>query len=258
MKKQWNADEAIKLWEEFAVDFTSNYTSQGDPHREVLLNPVLLELIGPVKDMRILDAGCGEGYLSRILAELGASVVAVDYSHKMIEIAGERTESRFDIKFRHGNIENLDFLKNESFDIVVSNMALMDLPEYELAINEANRLLVHDGNFIFSISHPCFTPSVHGWVKNGEGEKLHWKVDQYFNEGAYKMPFLPAYPQCDLLQFHRTLGSYYRTVVNSGFIVEELVEPTPRREKLEKYPGFIDDFRMSQFLVFKARKQAPD
>lgn len=258
MKEQWNADEVIKLWEEFAVNFTNNFTSQGDPHREVLLNPVLLELLGSVKGKRILDAGCGEGYLSRILAELGASLVAVDYSHKMLEIAGERTESDFNIEYKHGNVEKLHFLKDASFDIVISNMVLMDLPGYELVIEEANRLLIPAGIFIFSISHPCFTPSSHGWIKNEKGEKLYWKVDRYFSEGAYKMPFLPTYPQCDLLQFHRTLSSYYRTVVNSGFVVEELIEPTPGREMLEKYPGFIDDFRMSQFLVFKARKRASD
>jgi len=87
MKKQWSADEVINRWDKNALEYVSYYTTQGDLSREVLLNPVLLELMGSVQGKRILDAGCGEGYLSRILAELGAFVIAVDYSRKILEIA---------------------------------------------------------------------------------------------------------------------------------------------------------------------------
>ena len=79
MKKEWSADKAIDRWDRFADEYASDCTSQGGLHREVLLNPILLELVWSVERKSILDAGCGEGYLSRILAKLGASVVAVDY-----------------------------------------------------------------------------------------------------------------------------------------------------------------------------------
>jgi len=257
MKKHWDADDAINRWDKAALELTSHYTPQGDPHREVLLNPVLLELMGSVKGKRILDAGCGEGYLSRILVELGASIVAVDYSRKMMEIAKERTEDHLDIQYEHGNMEDLNFLKDSSFDIVVSNMVLGDLPGYELAVAEVNRILVSNGHFIFSIPHPCFTTPVSGWVKNEEGEKLYWKVDRYFEEGASELPYHPTFPQwAGILQFHRTLSSYFETVVKSGFVVEALIEPSPQKDKLDKYPEFKHDFRMCHFLVFKARKIA--
>jgi len=257
MKKQWSAVEVINRWDKNALEYATHYTSQGDPAREVLLNPVLLELIGSVRGKKILDAGCGEGYLSRILAELGASVVAVDYSHKMLEIAKERTENHLDIQYKHGNIEHLDFLEDASFEIVVSNIVICDLPEYELAIAEAHRLLVPNGSFVFSILHPCFTPPIHGWVKNEEGERLYWKVDRYFDEGTFEIPYHPSYPQfTGIPEFHRTLSSYYQAVVKSGFTVEALIEPSPQEPMLEKYPEYIHDFRMCHFLVFKARKRA--
>ncbi len=257
MKERWNADEAISRWDKRAAELTRSYTSQGDRHREVLLNPVLLELIGPVEGKRILDAGCGEGYLSRILAKAGASVVAVDYSRKMLEIARDRTQKNLDISYKHGNMGNLSFLKDMWFDIVVSNMVLGDLPRHERAIAEANRVLAPNGIFIFSIPHPCFSTPACGWVKNEEGEKLYWKVDRYFEEVAIELPYHPAYPQWEgILQYHRTLTSYFRAVVESGFIVEALVEPSPQKEMLAKYPEFIHVFRMCHFLVFKARKRA--
>jgi len=57
-----------------------------------------------------------------------------------------------------------------------------------------------------------------------------------------------------MLLFYRTLSSYFRAVVKAGFTVEALIEPSPQKDKLGKYPEFIDDFRMCHFLVFKARK----
>jgi len=44
--------------------------------RRHLLNGVLLRMLGDVNGRRVLDAGCGEGYLSRLLAARGTDLVA--------------------------------------------------------------------------------------------------------------------------------------------------------------------------------------
>ncbi len=87
MKLQASTEEAIKRWERFAEEYAETHTEHGDTHKEVLLNPVLFKLLGDIKGKRILDAGCGEGYLSRKLAKAGAEVTAVDYAKRMLEIA---------------------------------------------------------------------------------------------------------------------------------------------------------------------------
>lgn len=68
----FDSKEAIRRWDKNAVKYASTYGEKGDLHREIFLNPTILDLIGSVKDKRVLDAGCGEGYLSRMLAKLGA------------------------------------------------------------------------------------------------------------------------------------------------------------------------------------------
>ena len=57
-------------------------TMSGDIHRVVLLNPTIFSLLGEVDGNHLLDAGCGEGYLSRLLVKKGARVTAVDFSQK--------------------------------------------------------------------------------------------------------------------------------------------------------------------------------
>lgn len=153
------------------------------------MNPALFNLMGSVNNKRVLDAGCGEGYLSRMIAKAGGSVTGVDYSPNMVQLAMSRSLEELKISFLHGNCENLSFLQDKTFDLIVSNMVIQDLSDYEMAISEMYRLLVDGGTFIFSILHPCFVTPGSGWVKSDAGEKLYWKVDNYFYEGAYNQMF---------------------------------------------------------------------
>ncbi|MEC1260305.1 class I SAM-dependent methyltransferase [Bacillus swezeyi] len=251
MRKNLGTEEAIKRWDRFADTYSALHTEQGDIHKKVLLNPALLSLMGTVKNKNVLDAGCGEGYLSRMLAKSEAHVTAVDYSPRMIEIAKERTPNDLPIHYREGNCENLHFLEDNSFDLIVSNMVIQDLADYEKAFQDMYRLLADGGCFIFSILHPCFVTPDSGWEKTNDGKKLHWNVDQYFYEDAYEQRLGD---QEKMLFFHRTLTSYINTIIKTGFHLEGIIEPKPSKEMLKLYPSFEEDLRCPDFIVFKLRK----
>lgn len=186
MSKTAGTEEAIKRWDAYADTYSKNHTEQGDLHKEIFLNPVLFSFMEDLRNKKVLDAGCGEGYLSRILSKFGANVTAVDYSSRMVEIAKERTPNDLLIRYIQANCEDLNILKDKSFDLIVSNMVIQDLANYEKAFQEMNRLLVDGGSLIFSILHPCFVTPECGWEKTESGEKLYWRVDRYFYEGAYE------------------------------------------------------------------------
>lgn len=99
MRKNAGTEEAIQRWNRFADSYAASHTEQGDIHKEVFLNPVIFSLIETVKNQKVLDAGCGEGYLSRRLAAREAVVTAVDYSPRMLEIAKERTPDELHIHY---------------------------------------------------------------------------------------------------------------------------------------------------------------
>ena len=256
MANRLDSEESIRRWDEYAADFTCDFTEQGDINREVLLNPALFELLGPVEGKRVLDDGCGEGYLSRLLAKRGASVVGIDYSREMLRLARERTPDDMGIEYHYANAEKLDLFDDGSFDAVVSNLVLIDLERYEDAIAEAYRVLVPDGLFVLAISHPCFgAPNNCGWVRDESGERLFWKVDRYFYEGPYEERIRPKFPNT-LIQFHRTLTSYVRALLGAGFAIEDLLEAKPSAEIVARHPEFVNDLRMCHFILFKLRKSA--
>jgi SAM-dependent methyltransferase len=253
MTKRYDSLEAIRRWNLYAPAWRDACKEDGGTHRIVLLNPALFELLGDVTGKRVLDAGCGEGYLSRKLAQLGAHVTGVDFSRGMLTTARERTDATLGIRYIHGNCEDMTFLDAESFDIVASNMVLQDLSDHKAALRNMHRVLVENGILVFSICHPCFTTPQSGWVKDDQGAKLHWKVDRYFSEEPFEQP-LPADTEEGLLLFHRTLSNYLRTLLTTGFSLLDVIEPKPAPDMLRKYPEFRDDLRMSHFIVFKARK----
>ncbi|OMI26203.1 hypothetical protein BTA31_15415 [Bacillus haynesii] len=60
-------------------------------------------------------------------------------------------------------------LEDRSFDLIISNMIMQDLEDYEKAFQEMHRLLTGRGFFIFSILHPCFITPESGWEKTKDG-----------------------------------------------------------------------------------------
>ena len=86
---------ASKTWEQLTSDAPVSKIRQTvragrERMRHKLLNRLPKELTGT----RILDAGCGTGQLTAELVKRGASVVATDISHSLIQIAKERISDR--------------------------------------------------------------------------------------------------------------------------------------------------------------------
>lgn len=71
-------DDIIAAWSAAANAHADGFGEEGDEPRRLLLNPAIFAMLGKVRGQRILDAGCGQGYLARLLAQRGARVVGVE------------------------------------------------------------------------------------------------------------------------------------------------------------------------------------
>lgn len=248
-----SAEEAIQAWDRNAEKMAARIGRLGDRNKAVLLTPRVLEWLGEIQGLKILDAGCGEGFLSRLMAERGAQVTGIDFSQEMLKIARQRTPPELKIDYRHLNLERMNPVGESSFDRIVSLLALQDVPDYQAALGELYRVLKPGGGVYLAFTHPCFT-SDGGWVRDEGGIKLFWKTDRYFLERPLEMALDPESDD-NPIGFHRTLSSYYRAMREAGFVIQDLDEPSPSPEAIHKYPQFEDDLRMCHFIVFDLRKQ---
>ena len=85
------AHQVHEAWEKKAA-FWDRMMGEGNAFQRVLIGPATERLLRVLPGEALLDVACGNGVSSRRLAELGARVVAVDFSEKFVELARSRTE----------------------------------------------------------------------------------------------------------------------------------------------------------------------
>ena len=182
--------EVQKRWDQGAEVWVKGYTKFGDSYRRNLFNPALFSMIGDVEGKKVLDAGCGSGYMARLLAERGAEVTGVDLSRRFIEIAGRNEKEKpLGITYIQGDLAHVPQLKTAYFDLVVSVYVLCVVRDHDQAIKEIDRVLKHRGRFIYLIEHPCFSWQSGGWERipadsHRTEDFLYLKVDNYFKRGT--------------------------------------------------------------------------
>ena len=106
-----------------------------------LLAESLVEALDPQPGERILDLGCGDGFLSRRIAESGATVVGVDSSPQMVAAAKEHG-----IDARCVNADSLPF--EQEFDAVFSNAALHWMSDHDSVLRGVHRALKPGGRVV--------------------------------------------------------------------------------------------------------------
>lgn len=237
MSKMSNA-EAIAAWSAMPTEAMDAYDDQGDFAKRHLLNEHLLRLLGSVAGQQVLDAGCGQGYFSRLLADHGADVVGVEPADALIERARhiEREEPR-GISFVQADLAVLPDV-GQPFDAVVCNMVLLSVPDWKAAMASCVTALRPGGRFVFSVHHPAFEDLLGKWKTF-----RHYRVDKYFDEYA-----LPGPHATD---FHRSLSDYVNEAIGLGCRVIELCEP-PLDETVaqnSKIDGIESYTRLPNFLI---------
>ncbi len=222
-------------WEEMAAWWDEKLGDEGDLWHRALIDPPLLRLAGEVAGLRVLDLACGNGYLSRRFARQGAQVVGIDASAPIIERARAR-EARepLGIVYHVGSATTLEMLEDASVDLVICNMALMDIEDAESAIQEVVRVLCPQGRFVASLSHPCFDKmNTSGWVvEQFYPHTTIWrKVSRYRELAADDVPWLKVSDKVvNTRAHHRPLSWYFRVLRAAGLVVTAFEEPEPTEE----------------------------
>jgi 2-polyprenyl-3-methyl-5-hydroxy-6-metoxy-1,4-benzoquinol methylase len=231
----------IQGWSQITDQEIDSFGDDGDFFRQHLLNPALLNLLGDVSGKAILDAGCGTGYLSRMLARKGARVVGVEPAEPMFKFAVSK-EEEVPLGIAYLQEDLSEFHSEEKFDCVVSNMVFMDIPSYENAMRNCINALRSHGSFIFSISHPCFEDIGDEWEENKQVI-----VKEYLKE--YEVQRHHAY------SFHRPLSSYVNLVVESGCEIVKMIEPGLDEALAQENPMVQREVHVPSFVIIHAAKK---
>ena len=251
-------------WEANAEVWTRHVRAGYDSYRDALNTPTFLAMLPPIKGLRGLDIGCGEGSNTRLLARLGAQMHAVDIAPTFIRHARATEEGEpLGINFQTGDGLALPF-NDDTFDFVTAFMSLMDMPDQGRVLLEVERVLRPGGFLQFSILHPCFSPPHRKVLRDAEGKPRAIEVGGYFDatDGRIDRWWFSPLPSKErenvapfqTPRFHRTLSSWVEIILRAGLVIEQFVEPCASPELAEAVP-VVNDTRIGpQALLVRARK----
>ena len=98
----------------------------------------------PLKDIKILDIGCGGGLLSEPLSRLGAKVTGIDASERNIKIAKTHlNQSKLDIDYYCSSPEK--FITKEKFDVVLNMEIVEHVDNVDFFLQKSSELLKMNG-----------------------------------------------------------------------------------------------------------------
>lgn len=256
--------EAGRYWNENAKAWTKLSRAGHDLYRDHVNTPGFFKILPDIKGLKGLDIGCGEGHNTRLLAQQGATISAIDISEIFIGFANDsEKEKPLGISYQVASAVALPF-PDQEFDFATGFMSFMDVPETQKVLSEAYRILKPGGFLQFSISHPCFNTPFRKNMRDVTGRTYAVAVGEYFQNlngqpDEWTFNSAPAAERVGLEPFQTprftlTLSDWINGLIKLGFQIEEIGEPRPSDETIENVPRVQDSQIVAYFLHIRARK----
>lgn len=239
-------DDAKTSWLDSANAWIE-FVRTGDLNRTHLLDKVMLDAVGDVSDLNVIDIGCGEGRFCRMLADRGACVTGIDLTGPLVMAA---KQAHPEGKYFIGDAANLQ-IPDRSQDLAVSYVALIDVADYQKAIFEMARVLRPGGRALIANLNGFIT-SQPDWIRDADGKKLYFPVDDYFREHADRY----SWRNMSIINWHRPMEAYMSAFLDAGLRLEMYREPRPDAQALLECPQMADSLRLPWFHVMMWSKDS--
>jgi 2-polyprenyl-3-methyl-5-hydroxy-6-metoxy-1,4-benzoquinol methylase len=214
-----------QAYDDLADEYARAYAEPrpaGFNYNRDLAIPSLLQAAGSVAGLTVLDAGCGEGIVSRSLVG-AARVVGIDISARLIDYARERDTTGAITYEVHDLSRPLPQYRG-AFDMVISNLVLNDVPDYEGFIATVGDVLKPRGRAVLNINNPY-------------SAVLRQKVESYFDsETAVHYGFGPVF------YYHHTMEEYMAAFSQAGLLLRRHYDTRMTEEMVAQLPAANREF----------------
>ncbi|KQS54324.1 methyltransferase [Brevundimonas sp. Leaf363] len=206
-------------WEESAQAWIASQGDSGDFGRQWVMDAPMLARVRRGRFRRALDVGCGEGRFCRMLKAEGVEAVGIDPAPALIDHARAMDPGG---DYRVEAAEALGFADG-SFDLVVSYLSLIDIPDAGAAIAEMARVLAPGGTLLIANLagyNSAADANELGWATLVDGRRAH-AMDHYLEE---KVGWI-AWKGIRIQNWHRPLSTYMTLLLEQGLRLTHFDEP---------------------------------
>jgi 2-polyprenyl-3-methyl-5-hydroxy-6-metoxy-1,4-benzoquinol methylase len=194
-------------WDANAAAWTSAVRQKLIASRVAGTDAAIVDVCKRLQPSRVLDVGCGEGWLTRALADLACNVLGIDCSADLIVEARAAGGGNFDVL-------DYDTLARDSvraagpWDVILCNYVLFDDPVSPLLAALRSRL-APQGRVVIQTVHP--------WIAAADTYKPAWREEDFSDFGV---PFAASMPW-----YFRTLESWSSELRDAGLVITRIEEP---------------------------------
>ena len=205
------AEQLIRSWEANAAAWTRTVRSGGIASRKAATDAAIVSAIVGRRPRRVLDIGCGEGWLVRRLAqEPGCATIGFDGCPTLIA-AARSSDPGGDYR----DLTYAEFIANPDavdpgVDVAVFNYALLEGRAVDLLSSAASRL-APGGVVIIQTLHP--------WTSAGGSYRDGWRTEDFSAFAGSDEAWTP------MPWYFRTLESWLALISDAGLAIETLREP---------------------------------
>jgi len=240
-------------WEDHAQWWIDGFTGGVDPeYVEQIIPMALRELDGYA---RVLDVGCGEGQIARVLqsrTSVQSFVVGVDPTQGQVDVAVERSVGE---QYLRSGADALPF-PDGSFDAVLACLVFEHIDALDEAIIEVARILRPGGRFSFFLNHPLLQTPNSGWIDDQmiDPPEQYWRIGSYLDEA---ITFEEVEPGVRVRFLHRPLSRYVNTLAEHGLFLEAMFEPAPPAGFLARSADYAFAASIPRLLCLRLCKFTP-
>ncbi|HYC04979.1 MAG TPA: class I SAM-dependent methyltransferase [Azospirillaceae bacterium] len=196
----------VESWHANAGAWSRAVADGAIPSRRLVTDKAVVEAVLALRPARVLDLGCGEGWLTRALAPHVGTAVGVDLVPELVERARAQGGAEYHVA-SYAELAADPARVGTGFDVIVANFALLDENPAPL-LAALRRIAAPGGRLVIQTLHPG---AVDGPYEDG------WRTETFtaFDGGADWKP-MPWY--------FRTVASWLR-LVSTDWRLESLDEP---------------------------------
>lgn len=199
-------EELRRSWERNAAVWADAVRTGAIASRRQATDAAVVEAVMQRGPARVLDVGCGEGWLARALHERGVEVVGVDASLPLVEAAREAGGGAFLLR-SYAQVAAEPEALGGPFDVVVCNFALLD-EDLAPLLRALQAVLGPGGALVIQTVHP--------WLA-GAPYRDGWRLERFAGFGGAEWSSMPWH--------FRTLSSWVALLGQSGYALHRLREP---------------------------------
>jgi len=121
-----------------------------------MMNKVMEDEVGDLKEKIVLDVGCGDGFfIPSLLKKNPKKVIGIDISKWLIDIAKKEIKTK-NVEFYQMDLTKKLKFKDNFFDVIISYNILQEIRNISTPFKEMARVLKRRGKLIISITHPLY------------------------------------------------------------------------------------------------------